>query len=126
MQEDVAFSKKNQADTVKRAVIKDFEMAHELAWKLMQDILRYEGESEILGSRSATRLAFSRGLIEDGRIWLEMVDSRNRSVHTYDHEILQHEFQLIIEQYLPLFVQFSQKVEKLCQTLDSQNRISTS
>lgn len=107
-------------DIIKAGIIQHFELAHELAWKVMQDLLKYEGESELLGSRSVTRLAFNRGLIENGRVWLEMIESRNRSVHTYDEHILNGEFQRIVHDYLPLFLQFQTKMDLVCQNLDSQ------
>lgn len=105
-------------DVIKKGIIQSFEITHELAWKLMQDILKSEGESGVLGSKSASRLAFNRGLITHGDIWLEMVNSRNITVHTYDKAILTEEFDKIIKNYLPQFVAFEQRVIALCQTLD--------
>ncbi|AEW76315.1 nucleotidyltransferase substrate binding protein [Aggregatibacter actinomycetemcomitans] len=105
-------------DIIKEGIIQRFEFTHELAWKLMQDILQAEGVVDILGSRTATRMAFNRGLIQQGDIWLEMVKSRNITVHTYDEKILAQEFSKIMTLYLPLFLQFKQRVEQLCQSLD--------
>ncbi|QEH48476.1 nucleotidyltransferase substrate binding protein [Aggregatibacter actinomycetemcomitans] len=105
-------------DIIKEGIIQRFEFTHELAWKLMQDILQAEGVVDILGSRTATRMAFNRGLIQQGGIWLEMVKSRNITVHTYDEKILAQEFSKIMTLYLPLFLQFKQRVEQLCQSLD--------
>ncbi|MBN6069261.1 nucleotidyltransferase substrate binding protein [Aggregatibacter actinomycetemcomitans] len=105
-------------DIIKEGIIQRFEFTHELAWKLMQDILQAEGVVDILGSRTATRMAFNRGLIQQGDIWLEMVKSRNITVHTYDEKILAQEFSKIMTLYLPLFLQFKQRVEQLCQNLD--------
>ncbi|OOF59493.1 nucleotidyltransferase substrate binding protein [Rodentibacter myodis] len=101
-------------NVIKKGIIQSFEICHELAWKLMQDILREEGETEILGSKSATRLAFNRGLITHGEIWLEMIKSRNLTVHTYDEGMINEEFQKIKRQYLPLFIAFEQRVNTLC------------
>lgn len=105
-------------DVIKKGIIQSFEITHELAWKLMQDILKWEGETEILGSKSASRLAFNRGLITHGEIWQEMIKSRNLTVHTYDVAVLTEEFNKIINDYLPHFIAFEQRVTALCQTLD--------
>lgn len=105
-------------DVIKKGIIQSFEITHELAWKLMQDILKWEGEVDIYGSKSASRLAFNRGLITHGEVWLDMVKSRNITVHTYDETVLTEEFNKIIKDYLPLFIEFEQRVEKLCQTSD--------
>ncbi|AGH37930.1 Nucleotidyltransferase substrate binding protein [Bibersteinia trehalosi USDA-ARS-USMARC-188] len=105
-------------DVIKKGIIQSFEITHELAWKLMQDILKWEGETEILGSKSASRLAFNRGLITHGEVWQEMIKSRNLTVHTYDVAVLTNEFNKIIHDYLPLFIAFEQRINALCQTLD--------
>lgn len=105
-------------DVIKKGIIQSFEITHELAWKLMQDILKWEGEVGLYCSKAASRLAFNRGLISHGEIWLEMVNSRNITVHTYDENVLTEEFNKIIKDYLPLFIEFERRVERLCQTLD--------
>lgn len=105
-------------DVIKKGIIQSFEITHELAWKVMQDILKDQGEVDILGSKSATRLAFQRGLIHDGETWLEMIKSRNLTVHTYDNQILGSEFHKIVEQYLPLFIAFEKRIAALCHNLD--------
>ncbi|MDW0616172.1 nucleotidyltransferase substrate binding protein [Mannheimia haemolytica] len=59
-------------------------------------------------------MAFNRGLITQGEVWLEMIKSRNITVHTDDETILTEEFNKIIKAYLPLFIEFEQRVETLC------------
>ena len=107
-----------EIDIIKEGIVQRFEFTHELAWKLMQDILQEEGFTDIIGSRTATKTAFNRNLINDGDTWLEMIKSRNITVHTYDDKILSQEFKKIVVLYLPLFIQFKQRVEKLCQNSD--------
>lgn len=111
---DIQVNEEFNSDTIKIAVIKDFEMTHELAWKLMKDILQDSGHTEIWGSKIASRMAFNIGLITDGDIWLEMVESRNITVHAYDNLVLSEQFDKIKNLYLPLFIQFKQRIEKLC------------
>ncbi|TNG95210.1 nucleotidyltransferase [Pasteurellaceae bacterium USgator11] len=103
-------------DIIKEGIIQRFEFTHELAWKLMKDILLAEGFQDVLGSRSATRMAFNQGLVSEGQIWLDMIDSRNRTVHTYNVQVLTEEFQKIVDVYLPQFLTFKDKVVRLCQT----------
>ncbi|MDO4223901.1 MAG: nucleotidyltransferase substrate binding protein [Acinetobacter sp.] len=103
-------------DIIKEGIIQRFEISHELAWKIMADILKYEGHSDILGSRSATRLAFNVGLIDDGDLWLNMIESRNMTVHVYNPEILNSEFRKIIDDYLPLLLAFHRKLNTLLDT----------
>lgn len=103
---------------IKEGIIQRFEFTHELSWKLMQDILKGQGETDLFGSKSATRLAFNRGLIQNGEIWLDMIESRNITVHTYNSDILDKEFNKVVKYYLPLFIQFQNRIEQLWQSLD--------
>src|SRR6056297_355817 len=89
-------------DIVKEGIIQRFEFTHELAWKVMKDYLIYEGIQNITGSRSATREAFNKGLIDQGQLWMDMIESRNTTVHTYREDILEKEYQKIIHDYAPL------------------------
>lgn len=106
-----------EIDIIKEGIIQRFEFTHELAWKLRKDILLSEGFSDVIGSRSATREAFQQGLIESGQIWMDMIETRNRTVHTYEQSMLQTEFTRIINDYLPCLQQLEKKAQSLCQHL---------
>jgi len=98
---------------IKEGVIQRFEFTHELAWKVMKDFLVYEGYQNITGSRSATRQAFNIELIEKGQIWMDMIESRNRTIHTYQESILEVEFEKVINDYYVCFSAFSKKMASL-------------
>lgn len=99
---------------VKEGVLQRFEFTHELAWKTLKDYLEYEGHQNITGSRTAVRLAFNLGLLEDGQLWMDMIESRNRTVHAYDESILLTEFTKIREHYTTCFQQLDQTLAVLC------------
>lgn len=101
------------SDLEKEGTIQRFEFTHELAWKVMKDYLTFEGITGIVGSRSATREAFNKGLITDGQTWMDMIESRSKTVHTYIDEILEQEYDLIVDKYHPLFELFHQKMKSL-------------
>ena len=101
----------NPIDIIKEGIVQRFEFTHELAWKVMKDYLQYEGFQNITGSRSATREAFNKNLLEQGQIWMDMIESRNKTLHTYDEAILQAEFTKIRTQYAPLFQKFAEKMK---------------
>jgi len=69
-----------------QGLIQAFEYTHELAWKTLKDFLNDKGNKEIYGSKDATRAAFKYGLIENGEIWMDMINSRNKTSHTYNEE----------------------------------------
>lgn len=96
----------NTPDIIKEGIIQRFEFTHELAWKVMKDFLDYEGIKNIVGSRSATREAFNKGLIEAGQEWMDMIESRNETVHTYNADILEKQYNKIIHTYYSLLLEF--------------------
>lgn len=100
-------------DIIKEGIIQRFEFTHELAWKVMKDYLDYEGIQNVTGSRSATREAFNMGLITNGQAWMDMIESRKKTVHTYNQEVLEIEFKKVILSYYELFEIFEQKMSSM-------------
>jgi len=97
----------------RQGIIQAFEYTHELAWKVMQDFFVYQGNTEIRGSRDATRQAFSTDLISDGDNWMEMIKNRNLTSHTYNEEISDEIYTNIIDRFYPLFVKFQETMERI-------------
>jgi len=98
-------------DIIKEGVIQRFEFTHELAWKVMKDYLEHEGIQNITGSRSAARTAFNLGLVQDGQVWMDMIETRNATVHAYRHSILDKEFNNIVNRYYMALRQFESVME---------------
>lgn len=92
-------------EMIKEGLIQRFEYTHELAWNLMKDYGQFQGNSEIGGSRDATREAFKLNLVTDGHIWMEMIKSRNETSHLYNEEIADEVFDKIINLYYPAFLE---------------------
>ena len=67
------------------ALIQAYEIVFELAWKTMKDYLEFNG---IITDtpRETIKEAFSRNIISDGQIWIEMMEARNKTSHTYKEE----------------------------------------
>ena len=98
---------------IKEGILQRFEFTHELAWKVLKDYLDYEGHQGITGSRSASRLAFSLGLVSDGQVWMDMIESRNRTVHTYDERVLEQEFVKVQQAYAPALSELAIRMQAL-------------
>lgn len=96
-----------------QGLIQAFEYTYELAWNTLKDYLEAQGETAIHGSRDAFRLAFRRGLIGDGEVWMDMVRSRTLTSHTYNEETAHQIARAVIEQYFPLYVQLHQTLQSL-------------
>ncbi len=67
-----------------QGLIQAFEFTHELAWNTLKDFLESRGVQNLYGSKDVTRTAFKTGLVENGEAWMDMIQSRNPTSHTYD------------------------------------------
>ena len=112
----------NLSDLEKQGLIQAFEYTYELAWTTLKDFLEFSGQRDIYGSRDATRKAFELGLIEDGESWMDMLQSRNLTSHTYNEDVAEQICRAVLDEYFPLF----QKLKEKMQTLLSQSGKSVS
>ncbi len=101
------------SDLEKQGLIKSFEHTYELAWNTMKDFLQYQGGTDIYGSRDTIRKAFNIGLIEDGEGWMDMLESRNRTSHTYNEETAEEICIEIKQSYYSFFQKLKDKMETL-------------
>ena len=96
-----------------QGLIQAFEFTHELAWNTLKDFLEANGVVELYGSVKTTRAAFARDLIENGETWMEMIESRNRSVHAYDQATADQIASKILTSYVEAFGKLEQRFEAL-------------
>ncbi len=105
-----------QGDAMKdlevEGMIQRFEFTYELAWNTIKDFYEDQGESGIQGSKDAFRMAFQRGLTHDGQIWMDMIEVRKLTVHTYDETISDNVSEKIKDQYIHLFNQLQSKLDE--------------
>jgi nucleotidyltransferase substrate binding protein (TIGR01987 family) len=66
------------------ASIQAFEFTIELGWKVLKDFLKYEGVQEVSLPRDVVKQAFHHQIITDGQTWIDMLEARNKTSHTYD------------------------------------------
>lgn len=110
----VALAEKRELTELERqGLIQAFEYTHELAWNTLKDFYEYQGESGLQGSRDTVKLAFNRGLIENGEVWMDMINSRNQSSHTYNEETAKGIVSAIIEKYEVEFRNLRNKLNEL-------------
>ena len=67
-----------------QGLIQAFEFTHELAWNTLKDFLVSRGVQNLYGSKDVTRTAFNTELIQNGEAWMDMIQSRNLTSHSYD------------------------------------------
>ena len=89
------------------ATIQRFEFCFELAWKLMKAVLQYDG-IEVNSPRSCIRESWKQGLIPNAQEWLEMMEKRNLSSHTYDENAAREIYREVKGQYVVLLEEWDQ------------------
>lgn len=95
-----------------QGLIQGFEFTHELAWNVLKDYLEMEGIQGLIGSRSTVREAFKRGLLMDGEVWMDMIEKRNLSIHTYNQAVASTVVAAIAERYYPAFCELQARLVK--------------
>lgn len=95
-----------------QGLIQGFEFTHELAWNVLKDYLEMEGIQGLVGSRSTAREAFKRGLVRDGEVWMDMIEKRNLSSHTYNQAVTNILVASVAERYYSAFCELKQRFAK--------------
>jgi nucleotidyltransferase substrate binding protein (TIGR01987 family) len=101
------------SDLEKQGMIQCFEFTFELAWNVIKDYLEEQGITGIIGSKNAVRYAFNKGIIEDGDIWMDMINDRNLASHVYDEETANDLYTAIKNIYSIQFNKLNEKMSSL-------------
>jgi len=101
-----------------QGLIQAFEFTHELGWKVLKDYLESKGLFGLVGSKDATREAFESGLITSGESWMEMIQARNLTSHTYDQVLAKEVVTMIIEKFHPAFQELVEKFSRLYEQVE--------
>lgn len=95
-----AVAQGNFNDLEAAGLVQAFEFAFELSWKTLKDYLELQGFA-LASPRDVLKQAFQSGLIEDGHLWIEMLNNRNRLSHAYDEKHAKEAIHLITKAYFP-------------------------
>lgn len=82
--------------TFRDACIQRFEYCIELSWKTSMKLLG----SSTLAAKPAVREMARNNLIQDPSLWIDFIEARNNSSHSYDENIAKKVF-LQIQLFLP-------------------------
>ena len=94
------------------ALVQAFEICFELAWKTMKDYLEFNAIKTDT-PRDTIKTAFSTNLIKDGQGWIEMMEARNKTSHTYRETFANQLADDILQTY-------SRLIENFETTMDSK------
>jgi nucleotidyltransferase substrate binding protein (TIGR01987 family) len=76
-----------KSDIIRDSVIQRFEFTVELSWKVLQRHLKESGINEALTPKNTFREGARLGLVRDPEAWIQFVDARNLSSHTYKESL---------------------------------------
>jgi nucleotidyltransferase substrate binding protein (TIGR01987 family) len=100
-------------DELQRAgVIQSFEFTFELARKTLKDYQELLGIS-LNYPRAIIKEAYKGKIIQDGELWIAMLDHRNELTHTYNEDQAERAVQIIRCRYFPALQQVYQHLERL-------------
>lgn len=96
-------------------IIDKFFIQFELGWKLLKQLLQYEGNAQAAtGSpRSIIKAAYSIYDFIDEEVWLTMLNARNDMTYIYDGQAAKQIVNNILEEYIPAFEALKQDLERL-------------
>lgn len=95
-------------------IIDKFSIQFELGWKLLKQLLAYEGSAaSATGSpRGIIKEAYAVYPFFDGELWLAMLRDRNSMAHIYDGEAAKALVKRILEEYIPQFVRLENELNQ--------------
>jgi nucleotidyltransferase substrate binding protein (TIGR01987 family) len=75
-----------------------------LVWKTVKDFLE---EKAVLAKfpKDTIKEAFKYEIIENGDMWMDMLEKRNLMAHTYDQNLVDLAYRLIVNDYYPALKQ---------------------
>lgn len=67
------------------ALVQAYEICFELAWKCLKDYLQEKG-IEVSYPKDTIKEAFNKNTLENGQLWIDMLNARNATSHEYNME----------------------------------------
>lgn len=97
---------------VQSGIIAKFSLQFDRSWKLMKELLKYEGDkTAAIGSpREIIKAAYAYYDWMDEDVWLQMLRDRNDAVHIYDAAPAERLVATIIDRYIPEFERMGSNV----------------
>ncbi|MEN2281387.1 nucleotidyltransferase substrate binding protein [Algoriphagus sp. SE2] len=106
-------AKKNGlSESQSRELVNSFEVAHELALKVMTKYFQKQGKGPFSGSRDLTVEAFHADLIDDGKAWLDIVIDRIQYNPVYAIDTQENFIHNIQNKYFRLLERFEDTMGK--------------
>lgn len=114
-----AYNEDLENEFIISGIIDKFFIQFELAWKVLKELLRYEGKSAANTGSPREIIKAAYGVYEfiDESIWLDMLQKRNNMTHIYDGNEAKALVETILNQYIPEFGKLSEEIESKYQDI---------
>ena len=96
----------------KEGLVQRFEIIIELSWKVLKDYLENEGYDDVQNGKKVIRQAFVDGIITNAEEWMEALEKRNLTSHTYNDAILEETVQYIQGDFYPIVRDLYNRLKK--------------
>lgn len=95
-------------------IINKFYIQFELSWKVLKELLVYEGVTEAANGspREIIKAAYRTYDFINEEIWLSMLSERNSTSHVYDKKAAKTLVEKIISKYIDTFVDLEKHIEE--------------
>lgn len=95
-------------------IIDKFYIQFELGWKVLKELLRYEGAAQsATGSpREIIKTAYAYFDFIDEQVWLDMLRKRNDTTHMYNEEAARELVEKILDKYIGTFITMESKIKE--------------
>lgn len=109
-----AYDENLENEFIISGIIDKFSMQFELGWKVLKELLVYEGEDRAkTGSpREIIKAAYAYFDFVEEELWLSMLKDRNDTSHIYNGELAGVLVQRILKEYIPAFRRLREKIEE--------------
>jgi len=100
-------------DFIISGIIDKFFIQFELAWKVLKEMLRYEGSgvAQTGSPREIIKSAYAIYEFMDEETWLAMLKERNNMTHIYDGNAAKELVNVILKKYIPTFCLLKEEIE---------------
>ena len=99
LEEAINDNKQYKIESLKDAAIQRFEFSLELSWKAIKKYLNSEGVLEATTPKQTIKEAFSKGMLDNAKLWINMLNDRNLTSHTYSQNMADEIYKKISESY---------------------------
>ena len=80
------------SDIIRDSAIQRFEFTVDLAWKTLKTYLEVKKGMVCASPKECFREAYRQGIVAYEDAWLDLVDTRNETSHTYDQQMAEKVF----------------------------------